>query len=262
MTENPLDETLARVRQHWATLAGELREVLPRAVRLTIEASAGGVTGVLRSMNSSLAWRQRGGNMPAVPLLIGPDKVPRYRVGYAEEWEERPGPHPLRFKAANLTFFMSPSNEAPTVQLFRAEWAGLREWTKGSVGYQSPGAGHPHWQFDALGHYMSEEQRRARLRRALGALQAPPEVPEEFSPASLDTAADLVAEEEAVDTSWTAFHFAAGARWPIQPWPGPGEPSEPHVWAPESLVSIRKWVRSVTMYARQELLKASTTCSV
>ena len=193
--------------------------------------------------------------MPAVPLLIGPDEVARYRVGYAEEWEERPGPRPLRFKAANLTFFMSPPDEAPTIQLFRAEWPGLREWTRGSVGYQSPDAGHPHWQFDALGHYMSEEQRRARIRRALGALLAPQEVPEEFSPGSLDTAADLVAEEEAVDTSWTAFHFAAGARWPIQPWPGPGEPSEPHVWAPEDLISIRRWVRSVIMYTRQELAK-------
>ncbi len=260
MSCNPLDETLAKVKQHWGTLARELRDVLPRAQGLRIEVSAGGVTGVLRSANSQLARRQRGGNMPAVPLLVGSDETARYRVGYMEEWEERSGPRPLRFKAANLTFFMSPPEDAPAIQLFRAEWPGLREWVQGEEGFQSPGAGHPHWQFDALGHYMSEEQRRDRLRRALGVLQAPLETPEDFSPGGLDTAAELVVEEEAVDTSWTAFHFAAGARWPQQPWLGPNEPSEPHVWAPEDMISIRKWVRSVVLYAREELLKASTAC--
>lgn len=262
MSRKPLDETFAQVKQHWGALTRELQVVMPRAEKLFIESSAGGMAGVLRSANSQLARRQRGGNMPAVPLLVGPDNVTRYRVGYMEEWEERSGPRPIRFRAANLTFFISPPDEAPAIQLFRAEWPGLREWTQGVEGFQSPGAGHPHWQFDALEHYMSEEQRRDRLRRALGVLQMPPEAPEDFNPGGLDTAADLVVEEEVVDTSWTAFHFAAGARWHQQPWLGPGASTEPHVWAPESLMNIRGWVRSVILYAREELLKASTTCRV
>lgn len=258
----PLDETLARVNQHWGTLAGELRAVMPRAERLSIGASAGGVTGVLRSANSVLAHRHRGGNVPAVPILVGRDGTPRYRVGYIEEWEERSGFRLLRFRAANLTFFISPPDDAPAIQLFRAEWPGLREWTQGVVGHQSPDAGHPHWQFDALDHYMLEEQRRGRLRRALGILRAPLGEPEEFGVAGLDTAADLVIEEETVDTSWTAVHFASAARWPQQPWPGPGSPSTPHVWAPENLVGIRGWVRSVIVYAREELLKATANCHI
>jgi hypothetical protein len=262
LSDEPLDETLARVKQHWAILAQELRNAMPRAEHLSIDAVAGGVTGVLRSANSLPARRQRGGNMPAVPLLVGQDETARYRVGYLEEWEERPGRRLLRFKAANLTFFITPPDDAPAIQLFRAEWPGLREWTRGVVGYQSPGAGHPHWQFDALDHYMSEEQRRASVRRVLSILQKPREAPEEFGPESLETATKLVVEEEAVDTSWTAFHFAAGARWPKQPWQGPGNPSEPHVWAPGDLMSIRQWVRSVVIYARQELLKASTNCKL
>ena len=62
--------------------------------------------------------------MPAVPLLIRTRWGARYRVGYAEEWEERPGPRTLRFKAANLTFFISPPEEAPAIQLFRRGMVG------------------------------------------------------------------------------------------------------------------------------------------
>ena len=134
MSNTPLDETLARVKQHWGNLTVELRGVMPRADRLSLGASAGGVIGVLRSANSLLARRQRGGTMPAVPLLMGPDGAPRYRVGYLEEWEERSGPRPLRFRAANLTFFISPPGEAPAIQLFRAEWSGLRESNSGRRG--------------------------------------------------------------------------------------------------------------------------------
>ena len=184
LTDKPLDETFARIKQHWGMLARQLQKVMPRAEQLSIDTAAGRVAGVLRSANSVLARRQHGGASPAAPLLLGLDETARYRVGYMEEWEERSGSRPLRFRAANLTFFISPPNDAPAIQLFRAEWPGLREWTQGVIGYQSPEAGHPHWQFDALDHYMSEEQRRARVRRALGMLSAPREAPEEFGPGS------------------------------------------------------------------------------
>jgi hypothetical protein len=33
-------------------------------------------------------------------------------------------------------------------QIFRSEWPGIRDWSGTGPGFQSPGAGHPHWQFD------------------------------------------------------------------------------------------------------------------
>ena len=82
---------------------------------------------------------------------------------------------------------------------------------------------------------MSEEQRRDRIRRALGVSRRRKKSPEEFGPGSLETAADLVAEEEAVDYSMDGLPLRGRRTMAHQPWPGPGEPSEPHVRAPEDL---------------------------
>lgn len=107
---------------------------------------------------------------------------------------------------------------------------------------------------------MSDEQRRMRVRRALDVLERPSDALEEFSAATLDAAADLVAQDEVVDTTWAAVHFAAGARWPTHPWAGARELSDPHVWVPSDLTSIRNWVISTIYYAREELLKACPGC--
>jgi hypothetical protein len=264
LTVQPLDETRARIEQHWGTLADSLRDVLPRAKNLSFT-SASAVRefkGVLIASNTFRASRQRGGDMPVVPLVVGIDDSPRYCVGYAEEWEDRSGARPLRFKAANLTFFTTASADERPIQLFRAEWPGVREWTREAVGFQSPGAAHPHWQFDALEHYLSEEQRRLRVRRALDVLERPSEDAEEFGPAVLDTAAELVAQDEAVDISWAAVHFAAGARWPERPWDGSHDVTAPHVSSPSGLANIRNWVLSTVLYVREELLKACSSCRI
>lgn len=258
MNDGALDETLARVRQHWGTLAGELRAAAPRARDLRFDPipASGAIAALLRSSDSVRAVRHRGGDVPAVPLVFDRAGAPRFSFGCAEEWEERPGPRPLRFRAANLTFFMHSDDGPGPIQIFRAEWPGIREWTRGVTGPQSPGAGHPHWQFDALAHYMSEDQRRTRVQKALALLSSTSsDEPEDFAPSAVDTATSLLAEE-VVDTRWTAMHFAAGARWPQRPWSGSTDARDVHVWVPAGLRDIRAWVCSVVLYSREELLKA------
>lgn len=258
MTDTPLDETLARVRQHWGTLEEELHVVAFRAnsLRFELVSATGAIVGLLRSSDSVRATRHRGGDVPAIPLLFDRAGALRFSFGCAEQWEARSGSRPFRFRAANLTFFMHSDDTPGPIQLFRAEWPGIREWNPGVTGPQSPGAGHPHWQFDALAHYMSEDQRRARVQKALALLSsASLDEPEDFDPATVNTATSLLAEE-VVDTRWTAMHFAAGARWHRQPWSGSADASEAHVWVPAELKDIRAWVRSVVLYSREELLKA------
>jgi hypothetical protein len=264
LTTKPLDVTPGRLTQHWKTLAEELASSLPRATNLGFDRVSveGQTTAVLRSSNSSRAPRQRGPVMPALPMLVDLDGNPRFHVGYAEEWEEQAGARPYRFKASNLTFFMFPPDNAQPVQLFRAEWPGMREWTRGTVGFQSPDAGHPHWQFDALNHYMSREQRFARLRRTLDLLENRDDAPVDFDPLVSDTAADLTVEEESIDISWTAVHFVAGAKWPFVPWMGNGVATDTHILTPVELKNIRAWVTSVVIYTRDELSKCCAGCRI
>ena len=264
MNPQPLDETVGSLAQHWKTLAEELSRYLPQAIKPRFERmpASGQTTVLLRAANSSRAPRQRGPAMPALPMLVDIAGNPRFQVGYEEEWEERKGSRPLRFKASNLTFFMFPPDDAQPVQLFRAEWPGVREWsTRGTVGCQAPDAGHPHWQFDALNHYMSREQRFARLRRSLNLLESSDDVVD-FDPLASETMAELTVEEEGIDTSWTAVHFAAGAKWPLAPWVGDGIATDSHVWVPASLKNIRSWVVSAVVYTRDELLKCCAGCRI
>lgn len=263
MSAGALDITYGSLGPHWAALATELKGALPSARNLQLSgtAIAGSATAELRAFNGRDAVRERG-RASVVPILRGPDGGVRYWVAYLEEWEEISGRKPYRFRAANLTFFHEPTPEVALVQIFRAEWPGVREWKRGELGYQSPGAGHPHWQFDALGHYMSREQRRRRLEAALSLLQQPTNEVEEFGETEpLSLAADTVAEEE-VDLSWTAIHFAAGARWPKERWRGDESTLGTHTWVPSELDNIRSWVTSTVLYVREELLKSSRGCQL
>lgn len=257
-----LDKTFGSLRPHWEKLGDELKKALPSAKGLRLEdtVTAGSAQAVLWATNGRDTPRERG-RSAVVPLLQGPDGVVRYWLGYLEEWEEIFKSKRYRFQSANMTFFLEPAPDTALVQIFRAEWAGLREWNRGEIGWQSPGAAHPHWQFDALGHYMSREERRRRVEAALALLAQPTYGVEEFGeqePRGL--AADLVGEEE-VDLSWTHMHFAAGARWHERRWQGDSERPEPHAWAPSDLSNIRDWVTSAVFYAREELLKTCKGCT-
>lgn len=258
------DETLGSLQAHWHQLVHELVPALPRAKRLALRPNsvARQTVAVLACANGQVVERNQG-RAAVIPLLWGSGDKPRYWVGYIEEWEDVGGRKPYRFKSANLTFFLESLVTGPAVQLFRAEWPGVREWTPGEPGWQSPGAGHPHWQFDALEHYASSRRRAERRERLAQLLEQGPGQVETFGPDVL-AADELVSQEEeaADDTSWTAMHFASGARWPMEPWSGDRKKPGSHTWAPANLGQIRAWATSAVIYTREELLKATKGCQV
>lgn len=171
-----------------------------------------------------------------------------YWVAFLEEWEA--AGRSFRFRSANLTFFQEIPGKR-VVQLFRAEWPGVRDWGGGQIGFQSPGAAHPHWQFDALSEFVSDEVRRAEAARLASLFVSEPVI-EEFGAADVEAMAELTFEEE-VDVSWTRMHFANQARWSDTPWSGPGSGTACHTLAPAGLPNVRNWLVSALAYSLNEL---------
>ena len=262
---NVLDETLGSLKAHWNQLVREIIPLLPRAKHLDVRNSIVVNQAAATLTCENLQNLERGSRrIEAVPLLWSAGQNVAYWVSYFEDWEYVGGKRPYRFKAANLTFFLGSNNYRPAIQIFRVEWAGMVRNSLGDLSWPSPGAGHPHWQFDAVEHYTSSRRRVERRERLAQLLEQMPGGVELFDPETVRLADDLVSkeEEEADDTSWTAMHFASGARWPKEPWLGDRTRSEAHIWAPAELSQIRAWTKSAVAYTREELLKATKGCQI
>ena len=67
---------------------------------------------------------------------------------YQEVWDNESGRVPFAFRQAGLTVHVGEVGDPVKPQLLRLEWPGLRDWDRSGVGFQSSGAGHPHWQVD------------------------------------------------------------------------------------------------------------------
>src|SRR5260370_41516663 len=64
-------------------------------------------------------------------------------------WEQK-STNTFIFHHVSLTVYVGYEGYSHKPQIFRSEWPGIRNWSSGGIGFQSPGAGHPHWQFDAI----------------------------------------------------------------------------------------------------------------
>jgi len=188
-----------------------------------------------------------------LPLFPGDlDKLP-YWISWLEEWDVVRG-DVYRFRSTNLTFFKGPIGAGAKIQLFRAEWPGLADWGNGEIGWQAPGAGHPHWQFDAAQFIADKSIRRERVRRLITALKNGGE-PEEFGEQFIDSLSEF-AEPDAVDARWARLHFACQANWAKSRWTGDINATEHHAHSPASVVEIRRWIYSVLEYIRHEIQRA------
>jgi hypothetical protein len=245
-----LEVTEGGLRTHWQFLNEELLELARvggpqgevQAVFIAESANA-----LLVGPAAEFAARDRGRAL-ALPLgCQSPRGVP-YWVAYREEWVVIPRGK-YRFNAANLTFFHGPIGEAK-LQLFRAEWPGLAEWSEGKIGWQAEGAGHPHWQFDALQAYVSADARQRDVGRLLEVLSTGGI--EEFGADDLPAVRELAFGDEE-EVAWTRMHFASLARWSSLPWRGDAADIASHANAPDDPRDIRNWVTSVIYYAKHEL---------
>lgn len=251
----PLVCTGAEIETSWRILQGELRKDLQDPLLRVESAPVYGSAALLAELKSSLpdwATRRRGGRAAVVRLLPSSRIHPAFWLSYYEEWHHQPK-NMYRFNSVGLTIFMERSDNEKT-QLFRAEWAGILDIDKNDDAprFQADGAGHPHWQFDAL-HSVAEQYAREQQHRSLGDVLA--ETPEVFDPEAevSRTLPNQPVFSIATEVRWARAHFASFASWCQKEWDGSPRLSDPHARGPESTLQIRRWSLSTIRYLRREL---------
>jgi hypothetical protein len=185
--------------------------------------------------------RNRGSPTFVVPFTdLGKDNLKSW-LGFQEKWE-LVSAKIYSFHHVSLTVHFGYEGDIAKPQMFRAEWPGIRRWTSEKIGFQSPGAGHPHWQFDALESTLNgdAEIRERTLARIRG-----DEVVADFQPESSHLNAISAAQKVSIER----FHFASAAPW----WQPNAYVHPSHMNAPADADAISRWVLECVSYMRQEL---------
>jgi hypothetical protein len=247
----PFVQTEGKVSAHWHTLKGEIASVLPAQQKTYFDSPASGDT-FSTQLGGDLERRfeRRSNVAKGVPFLMGPEMSPRYWVSYFERWNRIDARKSIEFHTSSLTFYLTEGERA-ALQIFRAEWPGFRDWSTGNAGWQAPGAGHPHWQFDAVSHFIEAEEAEAARLTALQRLTEQPAI--DFSVALAIQAKKPI---PSMDASWSSAHFAMQTKWSVLGWDGSTADCQSHASSPTELHEIRRWVLATTRYCRHELLRA------
>lgn len=180
--------------------------------------------------------RNKGGQSNVVPFIPLHGELLTW-VGYYETWRMVPGTLPYAFRELSLTVHIGQENDPIKPQIFRSEWAGVSDWGSGEIGFQASGAGHPHWQIDAL--------------ESLAAFAEIPQFESETSEeiATFDGTAPAPSELLRSVTV-ERIHFASAADWwvPVQS----GRLAR-HLNSPANLDELTLWANNCVEYLRQEL---------
>jgi hypothetical protein len=129
-------------------------------------------------------------------------------------------------------------------QALRLEWPGIRDWAGAGPGFQSPGAGHPHWQVDVLESLAEQNTQTESFELE------PSSVVEEFG-------AEVIAipiDKLLLSLTFESMHLASAARWWIAATAGQ---SKQHINAPSDLASLTRWLTEGVFYIQQELGRCS-----
>lgn len=135
-------------------------------------------------------------------------------------------------------------NDPVKPQIFRSEWPGIRDWAGAGPTFQSPGAGHPHWQFDL----------RAAVRGTIGQTrvsefkEVDAEFVEDFGVETAEPNVLLLLQYATIER----MHFASAAPWWLKV--TNGQPPL-HMNAPEDVESLSRWLFSCISYLKQELAR-------
>ena len=246
----PLELTRSELKAHWGHLGQALRELpMPRANNFTLkpfwttDLAAATLLGPLAEMID----RERGGRVRATPLFEAAAGS-TYWVSWREKWNFIGGSRDRwRFRESGVTVFQGESGASERLQLFRVEWPGFTSWRAGAFGWQTPGAGYPHWQFDAV---VEIERRAARAReidQIVKSLRTESDI-QEFGVEPIQPVVTIPP-----DRTWTRMHFAAHARWSEIGWDGDPTRTDVHAHAPTSAAQIRRWLTASILYIRNEL---------
>ena len=124
-------------------------------------------------------------------------------------------------------------------QLLRLEWPGIRDWDRSGIGFQSSGAGHPHWQIDLF--------ESLHVTRELTAFE--PELVETLEDFDKVTAVQSLADR-IKNLTFERMHLASAAPW----WSDNSAEFEfHHLNAPTDEAALSRWLSAGISYIRQEL---------
>ncbi len=234
----------SQLDRRWAMLGGLLSDSLDRPARaIVIEAEylAAGVWTGLRGNDVERITRNRGA-ASVVRFAPLPEGLAAW-LGYQEVWDQEGGRVPFAFRQAGLTIHVGEVGDPVKPQLLRLEWPGLRDWDRSGVGFQSLGAGHPHWQVD--------------LFESLHALREPAT----FEPELIEATADFGAlpdtpslPDRIAGLTFERMHLASAAPW----WSDrPAEFALHHLNAPSDEAALSRWLGCAIDYVRQELSRCA-----
>jgi hypothetical protein len=237
------DQSLSK---RWQLLSNELRARLALGgadIAIQPGYASDTVTAGLIGRVCERVERHRGRAVvaPLASIRAGPLKA---WFGYHEVWEARPGKI-YAFHHLSVTVFLGREGELFKAQIFRSEWPGIRCWTPSDIGFQSPGAGQPHWQFDALKTLrdIDGSERAKSLARVRGD-DPPAEVHGDFGLRILRTNLQEAAIER--------IHFASAAPW----WQKQQNPATAlHMNAPPDVAALHRWALGCISYIRQEVAR-------
>lgn len=208
------------------------------ALRVEAEYQSNQVWAGLQGSVCERVTRNRGGASIVAPLCPISGGLTAW-LSWQEVWDIAPGKRPFRFRNAGLTVYLGKSFEAVKPQAFRLEWPGISNWSGGEVSFQSPGAGHPHWQLDLM----------QSLAEATPAPEFEPEseeIVEDFEAAVVEpTTIELLTK-----FSIERMHLASAAPWWL---PASSGDVGHHMNAPADLSELSRWLSQSLLYLKQEL---------
>jgi len=238
-----LSASTAVLEQRWLTLNSLITKALAlpndaRQLRVDADYQSDGVWAGLVGSACERISRNQGGATWVAPLWELPSGLVAW-LGWQENWEIPISRRNYRFKNMGLTVYLGKRNEAVKPQFLRLEWPGYAKWSSGNqASFQSPGAGHPHWQIDLI-QSLSDD------RAAVGFEPEAEEIVEDFEVAAREpTVNDLIRR-----LSVERMHLASAAPWWL---PAAGDVGH-HMNAPPDLQALNRWLNESIAYLRQEL---------
>lgn len=254
-----LSASVPEIEKHLGLLRNRLNKILPQLGQgyyWAGELIEGGVDLECKRYPSERVLRERGGKVPVVPLSNDHNQTVLYWMSLRQSWVESANPRRNRlvYHTTGMTVFFGEERTDEKTQLFRAEWPGLRERVDGSVEFEAPGAGHPHWQFDAYQHHLRERREEKQRREELDNLlrEGQPELEDFGDLIAPDTPTDKESELVAHMQRLTKIHFASSTRWAENRWNDEVSNVESHAQSPANLEEVFNWIVSTISYIRQE----------
>lgn len=246
VSDNSLTElraTKGMLDQRWLTLTAQLGAALgfnSQQVRVDAELQGERVWVGLQGSVCERVVRNRGGAANVAPLCSLPKELVAW-LALQEVWDVKTGAKPFVFRQLGLTIHFGFRGDPIKPQVLRLEWPGVRDWTGAGIAFQTPGAGHPHWQIDIL-------QSIAQSGKAEAFVVDLPEVIEDFE---VETAMPRL-EDLLQSMTIENIHLASAARWWLPSLPDQGSH---HMNAPPDSAALSRWLSEGVQYVRQELAR-------